>query len=77
MAFWHRSEAMQNGFESVRSTVEENFDALDEVLSHHGLKMSRKVAREQARILREEQGWASPRRRQVRREAPSLRAVGS
>ena len=60
MAFWRRSEAMQLGFESVRSTIEANFEELEQVFSHHGLDMNRESARREARSLRAEQGWESP-----------------
>jgi len=31
MAFWKRTEAVQHGFESVRKTLEQNFDELSSV----------------------------------------------
>lgn len=60
MAFWRRSEAMQLGFESVRSTIETNFAQLEDVFAHHGLELSRDAARREAASLRAEQGWERP-----------------
>ena len=71
MAFWKRSEAVQQGFESVRDTLEQNFDELSEVLSCYGLKMSRSAARRRAERARVDRGWLSED------EEPSLRLVGS
>ena len=60
MAFWRRSEAMQLGFESVRSTIEGNFAELEAVFAHHGFEMSRDLASRKATALRAEQGWEGP-----------------
>ncbi|HEM46517.1 MAG TPA: hypothetical protein ENO23_05665 [Alphaproteobacteria bacterium] len=57
MAFWKRAEAVQHGFESVRDTIERNFDQLSEVFGQYGIDMSRETAHERARELREERGW--------------------
>ncbi len=79
LAFWKRQAAVQHGFESVRGTIEQNFDALNEVFSSYGLEMSRTAARRRAEKVRAEQGWrstddepgaATPR-------SPRLRLVGS
>src|SRR5690606_23413179 len=35
LAFWKRADAIQHGFESVRMTLEQNFDAVSEVLAHY------------------------------------------
>ncbi len=59
LAFWRRSEAMQHGFESVRSTIEQNFSALSQVFEHHGIEMDREVAAERAKALWAERGWAA------------------
>lgn len=75
MAFWRRSEAMQLGFESVRSTIEANFAVLDDVFARHGLEMNRESARGKAMALREEQGWESPAKRSVSPERAPLRVV--
>lgn len=77
MAFWRRSEAMQHGFESVRDTVESNFDELSEVFARHGLEMSRKTAREKAASLAEEQGWMPRAGRSRAESSTGLRVVGA
>jgi NTE family protein len=59
LAFWRRSEAMQHGFESVRSTIEQNFSTLSEVFAYHGLELDREVAAERANALWAERGWAA------------------
>jgi NTE family protein len=70
MAFWKRTEAVQHGFESVRDTIEQNYDELSEVLGSYGLKMSRAAARRRANRVREDRGWLRED------EEPSLRLVG-
>jgi predicted acylesterase/phospholipase RssA len=57
MAFWKRSEAVQHGFESVRQTIEQNYDALEEVFRHHGLEMDPEAARRRAARARSSLGW--------------------
>jgi NTE family protein len=60
LAFWKRADAIQHGFESVRTTLEQNFEAVAEVLAHYGLEMSRDNARRKADRVRAERGWAEP-----------------
>lgn len=60
LAFWKRADAIQHGFESVRMTLEQNFDAVSEVLGHYGLEMSRDAARKKADRVRAERGWNRP-----------------
>lgn len=60
LAFWKRSDAIQHGFESVRMTLEQNFDAVSDVLGHYGLEMSRDAARKKADRVRAERGWVQP-----------------
>lgn len=60
LAFWKRSDAIQHGFESVRMTLEQNFDTVAEVLGHYGLEMSREAARKKADRVRAERGWSEP-----------------
>ena len=75
LAFWKRAEAVQHGFESVRSTIEQNFEQLETLLGRYGLEMSRDAARRRARRLRSDRGW---RKQDVLTEAePALRLVGS
>jgi predicted acylesterase/phospholipase RssA len=57
IAFWKRSEAAGHGFESVRTTIEQNFDPLSEVFSSYGLTMDREGASRRAQRACEEQGW--------------------
>lgn len=58
MAFWKRSEALRQGFESVRTTLEQNFDQLREVFGRYGLTMDREAARRRAERARVAQNWA-------------------
>ena len=57
LAFWMRAEAVQHGFESVRMTIEQNFDQLESVFRHHGLQLDRDAARRRADRARAAQGW--------------------
>jgi hypothetical protein len=58
LAFWKRSRAVQHGFESVRTTIEQNFDQLQAVLGPYGLRLDRAAAQRRAARARAEQGWA-------------------
>ena len=58
LAFWRRSQAVQHGFESVRTTIEQNFDQLQAVLAPYGLRLDRRAANRRAARARDEQGWA-------------------
>ena len=60
LAFWKRADAIQHGFESVRTTIEQNFDVVAEVLGQYGFEMSRDAARRKAERVRAERGWAAP-----------------
>ena len=60
IAFWKRQDAIHHGFESVRLTIEQNFETVSEVLGHYGLEMSRDVARRRADRIRTERGWTQP-----------------
>jgi predicted acylesterase/phospholipase RssA len=60
LAFWKRADAIQHGFESVRTTLEQNFDTVAEVMAHYGLEMSRDAARRKAERVRAERGWQEP-----------------
>jgi NTE family protein len=44
LAFWKRAEAAAHGFNSVRQTIEQNFEPLREVFARYGLEMSRSAA---------------------------------
>jgi hypothetical protein len=74
LAFWRRSEAVQQGFESVRDSIERNFDQLSRVLDRYGLEMSRDDAQRKADAIREERGWNPV---DAETEGRSLRLVGA
>jgi predicted acylesterase/phospholipase RssA len=57
LVFWKRAKAIEHGFESVRMTVEQNFDQLQGVFSQYGLEMDRETARRRAERTRAAQGW--------------------
>ena len=78
LAFWKRAEAVQHGFESVRMTLEQNFDQLESVFRHHGLQLDRDAARRRADRARAAQGWdASDAPEAAPASEPPLRLVGS
>jgi predicted acylesterase/phospholipase RssA len=78
LAFWKRASAVQHGFESVRGTIQQNFDALSEVFSRYGLQMSRSAARRRAARVRTERGWeAEERAAPAAGRGPPLRVVGA
>jgi predicted acylesterase/phospholipase RssA len=68
LAFWKRAQAIREGFESVRVTIEQNYDQLDSLLGRYGLEMDRKAARRKAARLREARGW------KISEEAPDAEA---
>jgi predicted acylesterase/phospholipase RssA len=77
IAFWKRSEAVQHGFESVRTTIEQNYDQLREVFETYGLQLDRDAAASLAEVAREEQGWSPvPAAGSEERPEPGLRLVG-
>jgi len=57
LAFWRRADAIRHGFESVRTTLEQNFDQLNEVFRRYGLQLDRAAARRKAEKLRSARGW--------------------
>jgi predicted acylesterase/phospholipase RssA len=57
MAFWKRSEAVRHGFESVRKTIEQNYEQLSEVFGKYGLGMDAEAARRRAARARATHGW--------------------
>lgn len=78
LAFWKRADAIREGFESARVSIESNFDELSAVLGRYGLEMNRNTARRRARRLRAARGWRvsrsdSPDRADSR---PKLQVVG-
>lgn len=78
LAFWKRAEAIRHGFESVRETIEQNFEQLATVFGRYGLEMDRKTARRRAARLRATRGWRLTEEREPGEgEAPpTLRVVG-
>lgn len=78
LAFWKRSAAVQHGFESVRMTIEQNFEALEDVLGRYGLRMNRELGRRRAKQVRDKYSWAQPEWEEpAGRRTPPLRLVGS
>jgi hypothetical protein len=77
LAFWKRWEAVQHGFESVRTSIEQNFDPLATVLGRYGLQLDRAAARRKAERMRKKQGWSGQDEEVEESAAPSLRLVGS
>src|SRR5258705_228487 len=80
MAFWKRSRAVQHGFESVRSTLEQNFEQLESVFARYGIQLDREAARRRAARARVAQGWQedAPAEPAPPEEPPAgLRLVGS
>ena len=78
LAFWKRADAVVHGFESVRTTIEQNFEQLQSVFQRYGLRMDRTAARRRAERARVAQGWgADPEpETEERSEGPGLRLVG-
>ncbi len=72
LAFWKRADAIREGFESVRVSIENNFDELSEVLGRYGLEMNRTTARRRASRLRAARGW-----RVSKKESPGGAAKGA
>ena len=77
LAFWKRAEAVQHGFESVRMTIEQNFDQLESVFRHHGLQLDREAARRRADRARAAQGWDASDAPEASSGEPPLRLVGN
>ncbi len=79
IAFWKRNDAIQHGFDSVRNTIEQNFDQLRDVMRSHGLEMNRGAARRKAERARAARGWSGEDEvvPEAEEGAPSLRLVGA
>jgi hypothetical protein len=77
LAFWKRAKAIEHGFESVRTTVEQNFAQLEEVFSHYGLEMDRETARRRAERARSAQGWRGESEAPAEEVRQPLRLVGN
>jgi len=57
IAFWKRADAVQHGFDSVRTTIEQNFEQLQPLFSRYGLRLDREAARRRAARARASLGW--------------------
>jgi predicted acylesterase/phospholipase RssA len=78
LAFWKRAEAVQHGFESVRTTIEQNYEQLETVFHRYGLKLDRTAARRRAARARAAQGWKTEGEiEEAEPEVRPLRLVGS
>lgn len=79
LAFWKRADAIRQGFESVRVSIESNYDEIAPVLARYGLEMDRSSARRRAGQLRSEKGWRVSTGETAERGAtgPRLRVVGA
>jgi predicted acylesterase/phospholipase RssA len=80
IAFWKRSQAMKQGFDSVRGTIEQNFEQLESVFQRYGITLDRDAARRRAARARVAQGWdeVAPEPAEATDEEPAgLRLVGS
>ena len=75
MAFWKRSEAVRHGFESVRYTIEQNYDAIEAVFARYGLRMDPEAARRQATRARTSHGWEKGAATEASSEDRPLRLV--
>ncbi len=75
LAFWKRSAAVQHGFESVRMTIEQNYEQLRTVLGRYGLVLDRNAARRRAARARVAQGWRGEEEPEAGEEARALRLV--
>jgi NTE family protein len=78
LAFWKRADAIREGFESVRVTLEQNYDQLSDLFAKYGLRMDRQAARRRAARLRSSRGWklTEPSEPELA-ESPRLRLVNS
>ena len=78
LAFWKRSQSLRHGFESVRLTIEQNFEQLQEVFGRYGIEMDREVAQTRAAHTRIENNWQPAEPEPVEEfDEPALRLVGN
>ncbi len=75
LAFWKRGEAIRQGFESVRSTIEQNFDQLRAVFGRYGVELDREAARRSAERIRAERGWKGAPEAELDEQEHPLRLV--
>ncbi|MDH3685643.1 MAG: patatin-like phospholipase family protein [Myxococcales bacterium] len=57
LAFWRRADAIRHGFDSVRTTIEQNFDQLEPLFRQYGIGLDRAAAKRRARRVRSSRGW--------------------
>jgi NTE family protein len=77
LAFWKRADAIKAGFDSVRVTIEQNYEAIADVFARYGLRMDRRAAQRRAMRLRASRGWrVSDREGDAETSSPQLRVVG-
>jgi len=77
MAFWKRSEAARHGFESVRTTIEHNYDELAQVLGKYGLALDRAAAGRRAVRACSAHGWSADVESADSVQERKLRLVGT
>ena len=77
LAFWKRADAVEHGYASVRQTIDQNFDQLQEVFADYGLEMSREAAQAKADQARADRGWNRGAAPAQEREGQGLRLVAS
>lgn len=59
LAFWKRRDAIEQGFLSVRATIEENFPVLEDLFARYGIAMSQTRATRRAERAVAEWGFAA------------------
>ena len=57
LAFWRRADAIRHGFDSVRTTIEQNFEQLAALFGRYGIELDRTAAKRRATRLRSAKGW--------------------
>ena len=77
LAFWKRADAVEHGFASVRQTIDQNFDQLQEVFADYGLEMSREAAQAKADQAHSDRGWKRGETPPRGRDGPGLRLIAS
>ncbi|MDH3213165.1 MAG: patatin-like phospholipase family protein [Myxococcales bacterium] len=77
LAFWKRAHAIEHGFASVRTTIEQNFEQIQTVFARYGLTMDRGAARRRADRARAAQGWKGADEPEGEEPDRALRLVGS
>ena len=76
LAFWRRADAIRHGFDSVRTTIEQNFDQLAPLFRRYGIVLDRNLAKRRANRLRSSKGWKVTEPEEEAEIEPHLRLVG-